>query len=233
MNNIELLYTDKECDLGVTLSHNFKWNSHISSILSKATQKLGLLKRVCSFTKNQNNRKILYLAIVRSQFEHCSCIWRPTTKSNLYKIEALQKRAIKWIFNQDYCCYSSEAYLNKLKQLKILPFELKFLFNDLVLFHSIVYKTSHITMPDYIVQYHKGSSNFQRETRSFNSNDELKFKCTVSPRIDAFANSFFHRTCQQWNSLPKELKLVESVNTFQSKLKEHLWLIADENHRSN
>ena len=43
-------------------------------ILSEANQKYGLLKRTCHFVNDTQRKRILYLTLVRSQFEHCSQI---------------------------------------------------------------------------------------------------------------------------------------------------------------
>ena len=68
LNNTFLEQTDSECDLGITVSTNLKWDKHHSVITRKAAQKLGLVKRVCSFSFDKPSKKILFLAIVRSQF---------------------------------------------------------------------------------------------------------------------------------------------------------------------
>ena len=75
MNGHTLEPVDHERDLGVIVSKNLKWNKHQNNILSKSRQKLGILKRICSFSQNSLHRKILFLSIVRSQFEHCSSVW--------------------------------------------------------------------------------------------------------------------------------------------------------------
>ena len=163
--------------------------------LSKANQKLGLMKRTCSFSKSNLSRKILVLSVIRSQFEHASPVWRPTTVTQMNKFESLHKKCIKWVLNEDYRYYSKTEYLDKLRSLDILPMYLKFRMNDIVFFHKIVYGLSVVSFPDYIVSARSENSDnsrlFVRQTRQFNDNDRLKYKSTVVPRIDAFSNSFF------------------------------------------
>ena len=217
----------------VYLLKNRKWrNKHQNFVVAKASQKLGLLRRSCSFSKVIQNRKILYLAIVRSQFEHCSQVWRPTNTTQLSRFQTIQKRAVKWILGEDFHRYSREEYLGKLKDLDLLPMNLKFDLNDLALFHNIIYEYSFIHMPDYLIKNdptnHVNNKYFTRQTRNFNSSDRLKFKSTILPRVDAFANSFFHRTYLKWNKLPQAIREIEHTNSFKLKLKEHLWTIAEE-----
>ena len=86
-----LEYADSERDLGVDISDDFNFNNHCDRILSKASQKLGMIRRTCNFVNDIKRRRILYLALVRSQFEHCSQIWHPFHISHIEKFEALQK----------------------------------------------------------------------------------------------------------------------------------------------
>ena len=53
MNGVDLELVQNEKDLGVTITHKCKWNIHHSTILSKANQMLGLMKRTCGFSKNK------------------------------------------------------------------------------------------------------------------------------------------------------------------------------------
>ena len=230
LNGNVLAQSESECDLGVTVSQNLKWNRHHSIIISKAAQKLGLVKRVCSFTLDKISRKILFLSIVRSQFEHCSIVWSPTTSTQLLYFERILKRGIKWIFNEQYSVYSNNQYFDRLRELDILPMYLKFRHNDLVLFHKIVYNLVPIDLPEYLILSTDNNSDrqhyYQRQTRNFNDSDRLKIKSKVTPRIDAFKHSFFQRTYTLWNDLPFCIRSIDSSDSFRIKLKEHLWLIA-------
>lgn len=228
MSTTPLELSKCEKDLGVQVTPNLKWNKQHSSLLGKASQKLGLLRRSCSFSKNLAHRKILYLSIVRSQFEHCSQIWRPINPTQGEKFEALQKRGVKWIFCEDFKPYSKKEYYDKLKALDILPLSLKFDFNDLSMFHKILYKPSDfIAFPDFLVQRDVSSLSTRCQTRSVSSADYLQFDCSINPTVDAFADSFFHRTYKKWNVLTLDIRECSNLDIFQTKLKEHLWSLAE------
>ena len=53
--------------------------------------------------------------------------------------------------------------------------------------------------PEFLVQKQALLQSTQRQTRSITLSDELQFECTVIPSVDAFADSFFHRTYKKWN----------------------------------
>ena len=111
---------------------------------------------------------------------------------------------------------------------------LKFKFNDLALFHSIVFGTSTIQLPEYYISCPTGYINpdtsgvyFQRNTRNTSCFDHLMFKCRIVPKIDAFRDDFYYRTVCLWNTLPLDLREIKSRECFKIKLKEYLWIIAD------
>ena len=96
-------------------------------------------------------RRVLYLALVRSIFEHCSPVWAPQTQGALDMIDVIQRRAVKWICKEPFVSYSDNEFLLKQKSLDLLPIKYKFIASDLVIFHKIVYEAVDIKMPTYIV----------------------------------------------------------------------------------
>ena len=146
-------YTECEKDLGVLVNTNFKWDDHQIKVLNKAHQMLGITKRTCHFIMDPRKRRSLYLALVSSQFEHCSNIWRPYTETEILMFEKLQKKAIKWIFGEQNLHYDQETYLSRCKQIQIIPMLKFFDVNDLVLFHKIIYEQIPISLPNFIKRY--------------------------------------------------------------------------------
>ena len=129
------------------------WNEHQVLILNKAHQMLGLVKRTCHFLLDPRKCRSIYLTLIRSLFEHCLQIWRPVKNCDKIKFEALQKKAIKWIFNEDFIWYSIDKYFSKCKQIDIPPLQLHFELNDLMFFYKIVRKLIPVSLPNYIVPY--------------------------------------------------------------------------------
>ena len=124
--------------------------------------------------KDNNRRRALYLALVRSQFEHCSIIWRPITKNKMSKFEGLQKRALKWILSEEELSYSSHTtYITKCRQANILPMHAKFDLLDLLFFYKVVNSLIPVALPYYLV-LHNGVSRL-RSTHL----DHLCFKSSI------------------------------------------------------
>ena len=219
MGGIPLDYVDQEKDLGVIVTSNLDWKEQCSKVLSKANQKLGMSRRNCYFVQDLNRRRVLYLTLVRSQFEHCSVLWRPVTKTQISKLEGLQKRAIKWILQEEFLSYSPSTYIQKCRQLKIMPIEDRFDFLDLIFFFKIVKQHIPVNLPSYLQR-------FQGQSRLRNCHlDHLCFVSSITPQnsSNAFARNFFFRTHTKWNHIPLDIRVLESITEFKCKLSTYMW----------
>ena len=214
-------YVDAEKDLGVVVTSSFDWAEQCGKVYSIANQKLGLLRRTCHFVMDERRKRVLYLTLVRSQFEHCSIIWRPVTQTLCKRLEDLQKRAVKWILSQENVSYTATMYIQKCKQLNLLPIFDRFVFLDLVFFFKVVRGLVPVEFPPYVKPY-LGSSRLRSSHM-----DHLSFVCstTAKPSNGAFGKSFFYRirTHCNWNHLPLEIKQIVGVDEFKSSLLKHMW----------
>ena len=164
-------------------------------------------------------------------FEHCSVIWRPHNITTINKLENVQKRAIKWILNEDYKSYSDLDYLLKCKQLNFFPLDIKFLFNDLLFLHKIINNMIPIRLPHYL---HFFNGNYRLRSCHL---DHRSLISDIKPKVYAkytkndtsgreckiFENSYFYRSHLAWNRLPINLRDTIGHHDFKSKLRKHLW----------
>ena len=59
----------------------------------------------------------MYCSLVRPRVEYASQVWNPFTKSNISRIESIQRRATKFILKSDDEC------LVRLRKLRLLSLE--------------------------------------------------------------------------------------------------------------
>ena len=227
MNDNILDYVNSEKDLGVIISGRLSWNDQCEALVKKANQHLGLLRRTCYFIIDTNQRRVLYLSLIRSIFEHCCQVWSPYNQKSLNAFDLVQKRAVKWILKESYNSYTDEEYLLKQRGLDLLPMKYKFILSDLTLFYKIVHNKVNISLPIYVSRIEP--QDIKRITRSSKATaegkDKSQFNCSVLPKVNAFKYSYFVRTVQQWNEVPLHIRTLESVDVFTAALKEYLWLI--------
>ena len=70
-------------DLGLLVSYNLSWNSHINRIVSNPIRMLGLISHTCKGLFGIPALKTLYCSLVSSQLEYSSVVWSHHTKRNI------------------------------------------------------------------------------------------------------------------------------------------------------
>ncbi len=137
------------------------------------------------------------------------------------KIWKFPKKCLKWILSEEELSYGLEGvYVKKCRQANLLPLSLRFNFNDLILFHKATYNHIPLDIPDYL-------SRFDGHSRLRSSHlDNLSYVTGLIPRSSStqtLEKSFFYRTHTSWNNLPLNIREIESVSEFRSKVETHLW----------
>ena len=209
LDNDIIEYVTEQIDLGVTLTNRMAWERHQDKIITKANRQLGMIRRTCHFVKNIAQKRSLYIAIVRSLFEHCGEIWGPNVVTTINKFEPIQKKAVKWILAEGNKKYSKQEYHSKLPKLELLPLHYFFAVKKLKLFHNIVNETSCITMPAYLIK--KRSSRTVDTRCNFEISPHIKL-----PIIRSFGSEL-------WNSLPFDVKSISQHYHFLIELKRYFW----------
>ena len=86
--NVSLKNVTQVKDLGVPISSDLTWDTHINTILAKANRMLAFLHRnsVMSFTTD--HRKLYYISrLFGSYIGYASEVWAPRTIGSITKIE--------------------------------------------------------------------------------------------------------------------------------------------------
>ena len=241
LGDVCLDYVDCEKDLGVLVSSKLNWMEQSNALAKKAKGILALLKRSCHFVDSIPQKRLLYMSLVKSQFEHCCVIWRPHNEGVLKKLEKVQEKAIKWILSEQYVDYSESDYLERQYMLDLLPMNIKFTLSDLNIFHRIIHKNICISLPSYLDLF-SIQSNRLRSTHM----DPLSFVSKIQPRVvrrvcndnddqynylfqfdylKQFEKSYFYRVHLEWNNLPLSLRIIENHDLFLTNLKKYLWAL--------
>ena len=99
--------------LGIEIDDKLKFNTHINSICRKAARQLNVLRRLSSLL-DQESRMAIFRAFIVSNFNYCPLVWHFCGKRNTSKIEKLQERALRFVFN-DF----TSSYENMLKKAEL------------------------------------------------------------------------------------------------------------------
>ena len=93
-NNDVLTSTDTHKHLGVTLSHDYKWHTHIYNILLSASRLLGIVRKLeYSVRRKSMNQIYIYISFLRPILEYASVVWDNCTQYEKNRLEHVQIEA--------------------------------------------------------------------------------------------------------------------------------------------
>jgi len=101
-----------QCDeevilLGVTIDFRLNFDKHVSNICKKASRQLNVLKRIGKYSCKLGKLNIYY-SFILSNFNYCPLTWHFCSETNTKKVENIQKRALRFIYNDYSSSYEAE-----------------------------------------------------------------------------------------------------------------------------
>ena len=101
--------------LGVTITSDLRWNTHVSNVCTKANRTLGFLRRHL-YSCPQEVKEAAYKGLVRPVLDYGSSVWDPPCVFLQEELESVQKRAARFVTgNYDYETGSMTGILGQLK----------------------------------------------------------------------------------------------------------------------
>lgn len=189
--------------LGVDISSNLSWNSHIDRIVKKGNSMLGFLQRNLRIN-NRETKASAYYSIVRPNLEYCASIWSPHTAQAKHKIEMVQRRAARYTTNR---YRNTSSVTDILEDLSWDTLESRRTKIQLTMLYKIINNLVDIPAEDYL------TFNSSR-TRSAHSKKLRHYPSTC----DTFKFSFFPRTIPLWNLLPATVAETPDLVSFKREL---------------
>ena len=200
----QLEHTKLSKYLGVTISGDFRWSDHIDNITSKASKSLGFLKRNIRISSTVIKERA-YKGIVRPLLEYSPCIWDPSTKKDINKIEMVQRRAARYVMNR---YHNTSSVSSMLKELKWPSLQERRQHARLTMMYKIV--NNKVDCPGTLNRLHPS-------LRSTRHNNSKSFQIPETSK-NYIKESFIPRTIREWNHLPEEIVTAESIDTFKARL---------------
>ena len=183
MNGDELDTSASFTQLGLSLSSNLTWKTHINSLAKHASQKLGFLARACGFLSSSHLLSI-YKSQIHPSLDYCSHVWEGAPKSTLCLLDKVQSKAIRLINNP-----------NLTKSLQ--PLSHRRLIGDLSIYYRYINGHCFQEFRDIIPVPLRRVRITSRSTRSQLFEVSLPTSRTLSHK-----SSLIPRTCNLWNVLP-------------------------------
>ena len=203
-DSLEQIRTQREeKDLGVIFDSKLSFDIHISKIVSKANQMLGVIRRSFSYLDKDVFLK-LYKSFVRPHLEYANAIWSPHLIRQSTLIEKVQRRATKILKE----C-KDKTYEERLQYLKLHSLKGRRVRGDLIQVYKIFNGFDDVCVDTF----------FTLSKHNITRNSEGKiFIEHCNSNLRKF--SFSHRVAPLWNELPTNIKFSHDINNFKNFLDE-------------
>ena len=104
--------------LGIDIDFKLNFEQHVSNICRKAAQQLNVLKRIGPNLSKINKLTIFY-SFILSHFNFCPMAWHFCSKTSTNKMEKIQERALRFIYDDQNSSYDELLHKANLPSLEI------------------------------------------------------------------------------------------------------------------
>ena len=197
--------------LGILLDNSLSWLPQIKSVERKVACLCGVMWRVNKFLPRHVLLKFYY-AYIHSHLNYLVSIWGRACKTFLAKIETLQNRCLKIIFNKPLLYATKELYANRSHN--ILPVDCLCDLQTLLFVHDILHnRNTHHNLE-------LSTASHLRVTRQCSNLKRVRASTNLGKKRCTFIGP------TKYNLLPSEIKLITNRNHFKTRLKQYLKPIA-------
>lgn len=189
--------------LGLWISNDLKWNTHINYVISNANRKLFFLRRALKLT-TPSVRLLAYKSVVLPILDYAVMIWDPHTKTNLTKLEKVQRRAARFIYNT----FTRTSVTELLKRTNLPSLAQRNRCSRLKFLYQLIKGHYKIDITE-IISFSSGYATRQRHSLTITP---------FSSRNNCFKYSFFPRTIIEWNNLNDDVVCAPTSTSFLSSL---------------
>ena len=176
--------------LGVTITSDLRWNTHVSNVCTKANRTLGFLRRNL-YSCPQEVKEAAYKGLVRPVLDYGSSVWDPPGVVLQEELESVQKRAARFVTGNYN--YETGSMTGILGQLKWESLKKRRKDNRLILLYKGLKGKASVPTDDLIPK-----------TRRCRNQHSMAFQTPIA-NTDVYKGSFFPQTIRDWNALPDSL----------------------------
>jgi len=200
--------------LGILMDPNFSFRQHVSSISSKLSKALYVLRRVKNCLPDKA-LLLLYYSLFHCHLIYASEIWSSAPEHLINQLFIKQKAAIRIIAKAKYNAHTQPLF----RKLEILPLFSLILQQKLVFFQSVIQKRAppafdNIWFTNREYRLLQIDDNNYRELR----NDGDYF--IPYSRTQTLGRAPIFVLPHEWNQLPPDIQIVRNTREFKIKLKD-------------
>ena len=200
-------------DLGITLDSTLTLRTHINNISRSGSLSLHELSKIRKFLSQKDTERVVH-AFISSKLDYCNGLFYGLPSSEIQKLQRLQNAAARLITRTKKFDHITPVLIN----LHWLPIEHRVIFK-LLLF---TYKALHGLAPDYLANL----LTFYKPVRTLRSSRSINLFVPRSRTSTYGDRSFACVSPRLWNKLPDFIRHSETLDSFKTRLKTHLFKTA-------
>ena len=186
--------------LGVYIDKHLAWHDHIDKLCKKVASAIGALKRVRSvITIDVSTQR--YQSLIHPHFDYCCTVWDGLGETLSTKLQKLQNRAARVVMRSSYDTDAS-VLLDTLRWDNLsLRRQQKFKL-------GLMFKTLKSNAPSYLQNF------FSIRETGYNLRDSEMRLNVLKPQTNYLKRSFCYSGALLWNSLPQEIRMLQTQAKF-------------------
>lgn len=208
-NNTPIVKTLSHKHLGLHLSSDLTWSTHINQTIVRASRKLHLINNVKHLLPRRSLCS-LYTTMVLPVIEYCDVVYDNCTIADSLAIERVQRRAALMCTG----AYRHTSTDSLLADLGWQPLRIRREIHKL----GLLYKILTSLVPPYLNQLIPSQP---RNVYSLRSRSDNSIPIPPS-RLSSTRSAFVHSTIKLWNKLPLDIRIANSVGIFKNRVSSHL-----------
>lgn len=208
LNNMTINQIDSERYLGLIVDSKLTWKPHIEKIKAKLSSLTGAIRGITRCLP-RGVRYSIYNSLIKSHIDYLIEIWGSAAKSHINIIQRAQNKLIKVLFCYNYLTPTERLY----KETKIMSVTQTYIYFTCLLIRKILTKNIHTQ-----ISFTKKSQIQKIQLR--NTNDLV----LRTPRTNYGKKNILFEGAKIYNKLPKDIKNIQSINTYKKLLKHYVTL---------
>jgi hypothetical protein len=209
MGNSVLSDVNEHKHLGITLTKNVSWSSHIANTCASASKRLDIMTGL-KHRLDRRSLEIMYMSFVRPLLEYADVLWDGCFERDAESLELVQRRAARIVSG----AIRGTPTVNVYKELAWEPLSKRRERHKLIMFFKIVNGMTPASLSDLLLPRVDERTRYNLR----NTADFTNFAC----RTETFKRSFFPSTTILWNSLPVCIRNSTSIREFKRHLNQDI-----------
>ena len=201
-------------NLGVIIDGHLSMKKQVQSLCKRANFHIWSIDWIRRFLDDATTEKLMH-AFVFSTIDSCNSLLYGLPDKLLDRLQLVQNKAARMVRRVK----KHDHITPHLMALHWLPIKSRIVFKILVLTFHYLHGSAPAYLSELIKPYRPAS-----QSRSATSPNLL---CIPRIRLETYgARSFSHAAPTLWNKLPEDIRAINSMSLFRSRLKTHLFKIA-------